>query len=1025
MKFRLLGRLEVDADGVDLTPVRPKQRALLALLLLRAGEVVAIDELVEGLWGSQRPETAQKALHGHISALRKRLGAERIETRPPGYRLRLAGDDELDVHRFERVVATARTDGPSARSRKLREALTLFRGEPLSDFRYEEFAASEAVRLEELRFTVVEEQIDAELELGRHAEVVPQLERLIVDHPLRERVRAQLMLALYRAGRQADALQAFQEARARLVDELGIEPGPALQRLERQILNHDSALAVPDAVSPKRNLVSAGANLPPQPTPLIGREREIRQVTDLLRRPEVRLVTLTGTGGTGKTRLAIQAAAGLLDSFADGVVFVGLAALQDPDLVLTTAAQALGVGAMSGDTLAEDLARGLRNRELLLVFDNFEHLLGAAPSVADIAASAAGVKLLVTSRAPLHLSAEHVYPVSPLATPAGGEDVVRLLQCESVALFETRAQAVRPDFAVTSANAGAVADVCRALDGLPLAIELAASRVGVLPPAAMRRRLDHRLILLVGGVQDAPERQRTLRATIDWSYELLEQAEQRLFVRLAVFAGGCTIEAAQSVCGRDLEVVDGLASLTEKGLTRLEGSDEEPRFTMLETIREYAAERLELSEQASTLRCRHAQHFLALAEAAEPNLIGVGSHAEWLDRLERDHDNFRAALDWLEASGDSGGALRLAAALWRFWDLKGHLMEGRRNLERALDADEPPTAARAKALSGAADIALTCGDIATGRLRAEEALELYRERKDDWGTAFSLLMFAYAIGQEGDWPRAQQLFGESVQRFHGLGDEYYALRAARAHAWAYYEAGDLERSRKLYEDILPRARATHHELVEAIALFSLAEIAADEGRVADAVPLLKESHRILRELNDLLLIATGVGRFASLLALAGRAATAAQVLSSSTALMAEIGAGPPWFARISRKTLAVIHTQLDDAAFAKAWAQGLTMSADEAVALALDSLAAAGATAESGLNPQSRAGWPACLSTPGPQECVARVDDPGWSLCGAQWLQTVAISGKSHRRRSRKNKRKPWPWVAAGCRKDHISTGSA
>ena len=294
---------------------------------------------------------------------------------------------------------------------------------------------------------------------------------------------------------------------------------------------------------------------------------------------------------------------------------------------------------------------------------------------------------------------------------------------------------------------------------------------------------------------------------------------------------------------------------------------------MLETIREYAAERLELSDQASTLRCRHAQHFLALAEAAEPNLIGVGSHAEWLDRLERDHDNFRAALDWLEASGDSGGALRLTAALWRFWDLKGHLMEGRRNLERALDADERPTAARAKALSGAADIALTCGDIATGRLRAEEALELYRERKDDWGTAFSLLMFAYAIGQEGDWPRAQQLFGESVQRFHGLGDEYYALRAARAHAWAYYEGGDLERSRKLYEDILPRARATHHELVEAIALFSLAEIAADEGRVADAVPLLKESHRILRELNDLLLIATGVGRFASLLALAGRAAT--------------------------------------------------------------------------------------------------------------------------------------------------------
>lgn len=238
-------------------------------------------------------------------------------------------------------------------------------------------------------------------------------------------------------------------------------------------------------------------------------------------------------------------------------------------------------------------------------------------------------------------------------------------------------------------------------------------------------------------------------------------------------------------------------------------------------------------------------------------------------------------------------------------------------------------------------MALTCGDVATGRLRAEEAVHLHRELQDDWGTAFSLLMFAYAIGQEGDWPRAQRLFGESVRRFRDFGDENYELRAARAHAWAYYEGGDLDSARELYEEILPRARATHHELVEAIALFSLAEIAADEGRVADAIPMLEQSHRILRELNDLLLIATGVGRFACLLALAGRAATAAKVLSSSTSLMDEIGAKPPWFARISRKTLAVIHTQLDDAAFAQAWERGLTMTADEAVALALDSLAAA------------------------------------------------------------------------------------
>ena len=934
MRFRLLGSLEVDADGDDLTPVRPQQRALLALLLLRAGEVVANDELVEGLWGLRPPVTAQKALHGHVSALRKRLGAERIETRPPGYRLRLSRDDELDLQSFERVVATARTDGPGARSRKLKEALALFRGDPLSDFRYQEFAAAEAMRLDELRLTVVEDQIDAELELGRHAEVIPQLERLVVDHPLRERICAQLMLALYRAGRQADALQAFQAARTRLVDELGIDPGPALQRLERQILNHDPELASP----PKRSVASARASLPRQPTPLIGREREIEDVTELLRRRDVWLVTLTGTGGTGKTRLAVQAAGELVDAFADGVVFVGLAPLQDPDLVLPTAAQALGVGAMSGDTLAEDLARSLRNRELLLVFDNFEHLLAAAPSVADVAAGTDGVKLLVTSRVRLHLAAEHLYPVAPLATPADGEDIDLLRRCESVALFETRAQAVRPDFAVTSANAGAVADLCRALDGLPLAIELAASQVDALPPAAMRRRLDDRLRLLVGGARDAPERQRTLRATIDWSYELLEQAEQRLVVQLAVFAGGCTIEAAQSVCGDDSELVGRLASLTDKGLTRLEGTDEEPRFTMLETIREYAVERLELSEEASTLRDRHADHFLTLAEKAEPELIGVGSHADWLDRLERDHDNFRGALDWLETSGDSHGALRLTAALWRFWDRKGHLIEGRRRLERALRADERPTAARAKALSGAADLAVTCADIATGRVWAEEALELHRELGDDWGTAFSLLMFAYAIGEEGDWPRAQQLYEESVQAFRDLGDEYYALRAARAHGWAFYEGGDLERAREVLEDIVREARAVGHEFAEANALSMLSDIAVDEERLADAVSLSQESYRIFYALDDLLQIAAGVGRFASVLALAGRAAVAAEVLSSSAALMEEIGAGPPWYTRISEKTLVAIHAQLDESAFAEAWDQGRALTADEAVALALGAL---------------------------------------------------------------------------------------
>jgi DNA-binding SARP family transcriptional activator len=445
VEFRLLGRLEVVDGGRDVAPRRRKQRALLGLLLLRAGELVAVDEAVDALWGMRPPPAARNAVQGHVATLRKLLGRDRIATLESGYTLRL-DEDELDLHRFERLLSDASGRPPGEQAELLSEALGLFQGGPLQDFRYDDFAQAEAARIEKLRLHALELKLEAELALGRHDDVLPELEFLIGEEPLHERFRAQLMLALYRAGRQAEALEVYQVGRSRLVEELGIEPGPELQRLERLILNQDPALAPPSAKI-------AAPRLPTPPTSLIGREPEIDEVTALLRRPEVRLLTLTGPGGTGKTRLALQVATGLLDSYADGVVFVGLAPLHDPALVLPTAAQALGVGAMSGDTLAEDLARALRNREVLLLFDNFEHLLTSAPSVAEISANATGVKLLVTSRAPLRLSAECVYPVSPLATPTGDEDVERLLQCESVALFEARAQAARPDFAVTSANA--------------------------------------------------------------------------------------------------------------------------------------------------------------------------------------------------------------------------------------------------------------------------------------------------------------------------------------------------------------------------------------------------------------------------------------------------------------------------------------------------------------------------------------------------------------------------------------------
>ena len=1092
MEFRLLGRFEVEADGVDLTPPRRQHRALLALLLLHADEVVATDDCVEALWGERPPETAQTALHGHVSALRKRLGPERIETQGPGYLLRLASEDAVDIRRFERLAAEPPADGRVARLEQLRKALALFRGEPLADFRYEGFASQEAARLEELRLVVLEEQIQTELELGRHEEVVLELERLIVEHPHREGLRAQLMLALYRAGRQADALQAFQDARGVLRDELGLDPGPALQRLEQQILNQDPELAAPDAFAPARHPATAtkpsgivtflltgaegparelvrtvvrqhggfeldadgdsllvafarardavaaavgsqratrsvsrlrigissaeaiatdegytglgvrGAesiwsaahpgqillsqttrdllretpldttevldlgehrltdltaaqrlfqlvvpdlerefppprtletrptNLPLQPTPLVGREREIREVAELLRRRESRVVTLTGTGGTGKTRLAAQVAAELLDDFPDGVFFVSLAPLANPGLVLPTVARTLGVPE-SGADVGEALARHLRDRQLLLVLDNFEHVLESAPDV--IASTTSTVRLLATSRVPLHLATERVYQVSPLETPERTDDVERLLQRESVALFASRARSVRSEFAVTTENARPVAEICQALGGLPLALELAATRVGVLPPAALLERLEHPLKLLKGGARDAPERQHTMRATIEWSYDLLEPSEQHLFQRLAVFAGGWTLEAAENICGDNLDVVDGLASLAESGLIRVEGVDEAPRFAMLETIREYAVERLEESGDGDELRRRHADYFLALAEEAEPNLRG--SPGDWLDRLEAEHDNFRAALDRLEASDENERGLRLAGALWRFWYLKGHLAEGRRRLESALLADDRPTAARAKALNGAAVMAVNTGDSATAKLRAEEGLALHRTLGDRWGAAYAGFMLGNSRMMEGVDRDAQALFEESVRVFRELGDEHSALVVSRNLVGIYERLGDHRRARALCEDNLRRARATHNERIEASTLGVLATIALEEGRVGDAASMLKTSLGIHSRLGDFLDTAVDLCRFAVVLARQGDAVTAARLLASLEALGDEIGSRRRIVEELSEETITIVREQVDEAALAEAWEEGRTLTLAEAVTLAV------------------------------------------------------------------------------------------
>jgi predicted ATPase/class 3 adenylate cyclase len=646
-------------------------------------------------------------------------------------------------------------------------------------------------------------------------------------------------------------------------------------------------------------------NLPIPSTPFLGREKELPEVLGLLSQEDVRLLTLIGPGGTGKTRLALQTAGGLADRYPHGVWWISLSPLRDPKLVLETAAQALG----AKDGVAEHIA----DRSMLLLFDNFEQVVEAAADVAGLLTSCPKLDLLVTSREPLRVTGEREYLVPPLVHEEG------------VGFFLARARAVKPDFELDDA----VSEICHRLDELPLALELAAARVKVLSSGQILARLEQRLPLLTGGARDLPERQRTLRAAIEWSHELLSADEQRLFARLAVFRGGCTLEAAEQVAEADL---DTLQSLFDKSLIR----HTEGRYWMLGTIGEYAAERLETSGEAEELRQRHAEHFLALAEEADRSY--GGGPREWLERLEREHDNLRAAFDRLESSGERQQALRLAGALWRFWDLSGHAAEGLRRLESALSADERPTPARAKALAGAAGLALDWGaDAATAGRRAEEALGLSRQFDDAWGTANAAFILGGHLLDQGEFGEARDLYKESVRAFRELGDEHYTLLATEHLAWAYEELGDREQARALSEENLQRARATFNKRMEASSLDALAEYAADEGLFDEALSMLREALRIYLDLGLRGHTADGISSFAAALAKAGQAETATRLLSSSVAQFEEIGSSLAYVVRRNETTLSTIRLQIDEAAFADAWEQGRALTVEEAVALAFDS----------------------------------------------------------------------------------------
>jgi predicted ATPase/DNA-binding SARP family transcriptional activator len=876
-QFRILGPIEAIVDGRPAALGAPKQRALLALLLVDRRRVVTAEQLIDGLWGEDPPASAMQSLQVYVHGLRRALGAGRIATSGRGYRA-VVDEEELDLDRFERSLDRGRAALEAGRvddaADELRDALACWRGPALADLPEETRRAADAERLEELRLTALELLLDAELASGRHDAVVAELEALTAEHPYREKFLEQRLLALYRCGRQAEALEVYREARRLLADELGLEPSPALQELERAILRQEPSLAPPPA--PTRST----RPLPVPPTPLVGRRLELAAVSALFRDEGARLVTLTGPGGTGKTRLALAVAHALEPELRDGAMFVGLAPVSSPELLVPTIAEALDVHEGEGP-LSEGVIEHLRNRRMLLVLDNFEQLLAAAPFVGDLLAAAPRVWVLATSRAPLRLAAEHEYPVPPFETPDASLPFETLVQTDALRLFAARARAVDPGFELDATGARDVARVCGRLDGLPLAIELAAARSKLLAPGEILERLEREPNLLPSGPRDAPVRQRTLAATIHWSYDLLAAEERAAFARLGVFAGGCTLEAAERVCDVSLE---SLSTLVDNNLLRRRDS----RFSMLETVRHFAVERFE-ETGAAEVRRRHAEWLTELAEATRQANLGGEDPVPWLDRLEAEHANIRAALAWaLEA--DVGLALELVSALRPFWEVRGHFAEGLRWAEQALgNNDVAPPELRTKAVAFAAGAALRLGDLDRADELYGEVLTLARELGDVEGEARALSDLGTVAAVAGDISNARRFLEESVDRYRELG-------VPRGLAIALSNLGDAAGQERRFEEaiaVTTEALTIQRELGDrgraAISLNNLGYFSLQTGDLEPARVWLEECVRLSFELGYKEVMAYALASFVQLCLLDGDAVRAAHLAGVADQLQIDAG----------------------------------------------------------------------------------------------------------------------------------------
>jgi predicted ATPase/DNA-binding SARP family transcriptional activator len=877
MEFGVLGPLQVLQEGQTVRITGPRERALLAALLLHPGEVVSADRLIDLLWGDDAPGNAPNALQAVVTRVRKALGShgkDVLVTRTPGYALAVS-HDQVDAVRFQGLLDRAARllhRDPATASALLEQALGLWRGPALQDLTDHPLAHQEIARLEELRLAALEATLEAELALGRHTEAVAQLRTLVAEHPLRERLRGQLMLALYRAGRQADALDVYQQTRTVLGEELGLDPEPALQALHERILRQDPSLAAPVRTSGGR-----GHNLPARISSFVGRAAELEDLRQLLARS--RLVTVIGPGGSGKTSLAVEVARATIGSqqetgAAVGVYFVDLAPVADPAHVPTAVAAALGLrggpGGAAGtptppEVQLEDFVRA--TQPLLLLLDNCEHLVEAVAHLADrLLRAAADARVLATSREPLGLTGEVAWSIPGLATPDPTLPPDQLHSFDAVRLFTERAAAARPGFCLDEQTGPLVAEICRRLDGLPLAIELAAARIRTLPVQEIASRLDDRFGLLTTGARTAIRRQQTLRAAIDWSYELLSEPERLLLARLSVFAASWSLEAAEAVCGDHQlpadQVLDLVSRLVDRSLLRPEPGPA-ARFRLLETIRAYASERLQELGEKAALQPRHAEYFLGLAEAA-------GAHpesAEWLQALEAAIDDVRAAITWALTSKAHDILLRFAGALGWYW-ATWHDQEGIQWMKAILDAVHPkasPDFGRALLASAFVESYAPSPETKQQAIQSVEVLERFGDRsgagrarlilafielmlggdpafaerhihtvdqalaevEDAWGQALAALSRFRLHLHTGSLQQGIQAGREALERFRALGDPWGIPWTTMWLGTATRMAGDLQQATRLFQEAI--AAADHLAYVRCAAHAELGCLAALQG----------------------------------------------------------------------------------------------------------------------------------------------------------------------------------------------------